>query len=282
MSERTGSLGTFLRRERKAHELLMNPYEKGPAFLFSLLRHQRSYLIWTLYLVFFQVLEVFCLASTHYVYFPPESLVFLRLLSTGSVFSILFAVIVRISLKTQGGEHDRTVHWIRVGARFIFWLGLAISYLILLWVLLKTRLHLSSPPIYRALLLSGLVAFPMDCVSTFLLYNSRTLGSQGLPVRYRVLSYFSLFASLIFLVANWPGLFLLAKILPRFFFFRRLWSAAFRGPFFESLAPSRGNFRLLAGRLVSIGLSRWMFLALPIAFELTFYRVFSVFSAVVP
>jgi general stress protein CsbA len=215
-------------------------------FLSFLLARQSAYLLWVVATVLIQVVEVLLLASAHYVYFPSESLTFLRVLSTVSLLGVVGALAIRLSLhdarreKTEESFNGPDSRF-RALARTVFAFALTISAVLILILLLGTKLHVSSPSIFRAMLVGGILVLPFDIVSGFLLYNLRTLGAPPFSNRLRGILFLALLLSLVPLYYGNALLYLVLRILPHVWVTKYVWKLCFRQPFLNLFIVHRAT-----------------------------------------
>lgn len=207
-------------------------------YLWHCIARQGAYLLWTASLLLIQVLEVAVLAFFHNIYFPPESLFALRLISSVSMLGILFALNSRMriyqspeaptDLKELGPALSPQIRTELLG-KIVFLLANCASLLLIVYLTWGTTLHFTSPPIYRAVILSGIIALPWDTLTTFLFYNLGVLKRPVPPRPFRVYSITCYLLALLCLAANLPLLFFIVRVLPRPILTGYLWHHAVGG-----------------------------------------------------
>ncbi len=198
-------------------------------FLSAFLYRQQKYLLWAFYLVGTQVLEIFILAKAHLVFFSPESLFVLRLLSSFTLVGVVGAIAVRrviIEKRSEDdyGEHD-AASTVKTLAHVLFLATAALTLIISLYVLYGTNLTLSSAPMFRAVIIAGLCALPFDTLTTFLFYNRSTLGAPPPSRRIRYWFFGFSILALLSLFSSYPLLYLFLKLTPRVITAFYLWSS---------------------------------------------------------
>lgn len=199
------------------------------------------YFFWTLALMSFQVLEVLILGFVHYVYFPPVSLDILRVLSTLTLIPLVLSFYQRVEASQSKilEENEVREHYFQK-ARWVFVGGLGAAVLLVSWSLAFTNLHFSAPPIFRAVLLAGMVSLPLDALMAYLFSSAPSLRKYFLLPQARLSTILSMTLALGCLALDWPLLYLMVRILPKLWICFRVWSKISGSPFRSLLHDLRG------------------------------------------
>lgn len=214
------------RQSRYREVYLARP--ESVAFFRALLFRHRFYLLWALALVGVQVLEVVLLRFLYFIYLPPISLSILRILSSVSIVGLLTAWGFRSFFwgdpdGSFAREHERCALARRI-VNVLFAVGSLISVLLAGSLLLFSGVHLSSPPIFRAVLLAGIVSLPAVLSLSFLFYSFPSLTKYPITFKFRRWFFLGIALSLAALCFDQPLLYLLFRIVPDYgilFFLRR-------------------------------------------------------------
>lgn len=187
----------------------------------SLLFRQGSYLLWTMALTVIQLLEIYILASSYSIFLSPVSLQILKLTSSLTIAGVLAAYISRNLPFFEGNSADtlnnfRDKNFILFTARIMFLIFGLIALALTFYILTLSQLSLATPPIYRMIILAGIISLPFDVFNTYIFYNYRSLDTGWQPAKLRSISVTIYFFSLILLIFNLPLLYLLCKLTPRF------------------------------------------------------------------
>ena len=221
-------------REEKRRALAEAPvFSFG--FLSFLLFRQWRYLLWTFVVIGLQLGEVSILAFVHFIYFPPESLQILRLLSGVSLVGILAAKAMKglqIDALAPGANSRSERQQMRVLliAKALLLFGAVVSVAIASYITFGTTLHFTTPPIYRAILVSGLLALPFDLFSTFIFYNLSCFPKVVLRKNFRTIAVASYAIGLVFLYFGNPIFYMAMVLAPRFFLSGILWAKTSKQP----------------------------------------------------
>ena len=200
-------------------------------FRFLFIRN-KQYLLWSFGLGWLQIIEVLLLAIYHYIYMPPESLQLLRLLSSFSLFGIIFAIIFRsFTFEQSVKETDRLAlqGQARLLAYLLLLFGLGVAVVLSLKMIFYTHLHFTAPPIFRAVIICGVINLPLTLFSAFILYNLKAFNSPVLSMNLRMLFFLAKAAALIALVINSPAIYCTLTVLPQFIIAKHLWKLTTAG-----------------------------------------------------
>lgn len=209
-------------------------------FAWYLILKQSPYLLWTAFSLGVQICELLILAKVYFIYFPPESLGVLRVISASTFLGVFSAFTIRVledSPQTFSLPNSKT-NLIVDMAKVFFNVGLLISFSLALHVAFRTNLNFTAPSILRAVILAGVVALPFDCINTFLFYNLRNFSTPWKAENLRSFSGGSQLLALVFLFCNWPLVFLVTKTLPRLVTFSLLWKNCTKAPVWSVLSWS--------------------------------------------
>ncbi len=195
---------------------------------------QGRFLVWASGLFLIQIVEVAIIAAVHRVYFPPISTFGLRLVSGLSLLPIFLTLLIEFQNRAlyQNRVQEASLlprQQVLSWARVLFLVFSVVGFAVIAFFAVATDLHLSTPPIFRALLLSSFVSLPWDAVIVFLFLNLRSLGVYEIP-RLRWVGVLSLVASLAALVANHSAIYLVLKLVPKIWISMLLWRALTRHP----------------------------------------------------
>lgn len=203
--------------------LLISSLVDIPNLSFQLIKflfyRQRLYLFWTISIISFQILEVLLLATQHFVYLPPDGLNILRLISVSSLIAATTALHLRL-LRSKAIESRQIVVWF---SQAVFSVSLVVAFAASFYLIQFTPLEFSSPPIFRSVLIAGLISLPLDAVLSFLFYS---LGVQKRLVYVpftRSYVFFSLIGALVCLYYNMPILYLVVRFVPKLIILAWVW-----------------------------------------------------------
>lgn len=193
------------------------------------LSRQRTYLLWSIALTLTHILEIWVLIRFHYAYPPSSGLTVLRVVSGLSLMGLFAALAFRwADFDMQGAEHGKTVIASRLprlveSARFLFATGLAVSVGLSLYLVFFSRLQLSSPPAFRAVVLCGIIALPIEVTASFLLYLSGSVLALPVSRKLRWLAVGGTILSLGFLALDLPLAYLFFALTPRILLLKHCW-----------------------------------------------------------
>src|SRR5262249_37547814 len=151
------------------------------------------------------ILEIFILIRFHYAFPPTSGLTALRVISSLSLLGLLAALSFRwADFDSQVGQLSHSTYLLRLSrihdcARRIIILASLGSLMIGLWVVVFSRLQLSSPPAFRAVIFNGIASLPIDVTATFLLYLSGTVCALPVSRKLRWLALSGSILALVFL-----------------------------------------------------------------------------------
>lgn len=206
----------------KLSQVIRSNRDPNRRFFSALFKRQKTYLFWITALMMVQISEIAILAFSHFIFFPPESLDILRVLSSLSFIGILAAFNTRFFDYKKELSAPMSTRMIFC-ARFLFLAAACISLLLSAYVIFFTNLHLSTPPIYRAVILAGIMGLPFDILNTFVIYNLKHFDVSPIRGKFRIYSCASLITALIFLALGNSAFYLAFILLPRLFFSTYLW-----------------------------------------------------------
>ncbi|MBX7138445.1 MAG: hypothetical protein K1X83_10725 [Oligoflexia bacterium] len=197
----------------------------GAEFVKFVFIRQGRYVLWAALLMSLNLIELAVLASFHYIFFPPESLTFLRVLSSVSLLGIFCALSWRVSEREifRGRSREFAAGAVAGLARAIFACGTITSLVLLSYLIAFSRLTLLSPPIYCAVMVSSVMALPFDVTSVFTLFALNRVSRLPLPRFVRPLSIGLYLGALVFLALDLPLLYLAASLAPRVILLGSLW-----------------------------------------------------------
>ncbi len=208
---------------------------RSNADLFNSLLHelaQRSnYLIWTFSLLAIQIIEIIALAKVYFIYFPPESLNILRLLSSISLLGLTLSLATaKFYYRYSWTENRPKAHVLARMARQIFWLMTLVALALVLYLILGTRLHLTAPPIFRAVILSHIVTLPFGLCASFILFNQNGFGAPPLRTGLRMLALITSLFCIATLILDLPLIYLALGLFPKISLLAYLWKNIVRLP----------------------------------------------------
>ncbi|MCX5747985.1 MAG: hypothetical protein NT062_36450 [Proteobacteria bacterium] len=224
----------FTAVKRRIMAAASRAHQRGPAIrtqkplevMRSSMSGQSRYLRWLSLGAGLQVIEILVLAWVHYVYFPPASIKLLRIVSSFGTAIVIVALASSRKLFSQAerpGNND--VARIRETTSVIFLLALVTSCAISVY-LARAGLDHSTPPIFRAVLMSTLLTLPLVSSSTFLIYHLRSWDYPALSPWFRWLSVASGLCGIAMIVADLPLAYLAVRLVPVILFARACWSRA--------------------------------------------------------
>ena len=200
-------------------------------FFKSLLLRNRGYIVWVIALLGLQLAEIYLLASVHFIYFPPESLWFLKILSTLTLLGIVtslkfksFCINDRLSTE-RDSRIDQRALLLLIARSLLIVLGLFVL-VAGFYLLFATRLHFTAPAIYRAVLAAALLSLPFDVLNTLFLYNLKSAAHRVRGYDLRTITLILNLIALGAIIADFPLMFIFLKLASRIWLFRHLAAAA--------------------------------------------------------
>ena len=215
-------------RRKSAERLLYAEIGWWELFRLSIAR-QGTYLAWIAALTLIHLLEVWVLIRFHYAFPPPAGLTALRVVSSFSTLGLSAALAIRwadFDTADDQGELSSTALRLRrlcECARMLFFAASLCAVALALWVVLFSRLDLSSAPVFRAVIFSGVLGLPVDVTAAFLLYMSTRVGAIPVSRKLRWLSIGVALCSLLPLALDYPAIYLLLALAPRIFLLKSAW-----------------------------------------------------------
>jgi hypothetical protein len=215
-------------RKAKSERFVHETISVWEMFLTGIVR-QRVYLIWTAALTAMHILEIWVLIRFHYAYPPPSGLTALRVISSLSLVGLFGALSFRwADFDSQIGQPTHSSVTLRLSrlfdsARIVLMTGAAGALLVGIWVVVFSKLQLSSPPAFRAVIFSGILSLPIDITANFLLYLSGTVCALPVSRRLRALTFAGSLLALVFLALDLPLFYLCFALAPRIFLLRQVW-----------------------------------------------------------
>ncbi len=211
----------FQRFDRETAEILSDPHPRAPLqVLIRLVCSQRNYIFWHVTFLALHFAELLVLALIHRIYFPPESLLLLRVCSTVSLIAVIASCSARLSQSFSDSDAERgggPDAW-RV-ARLLFQSTLLLMLALAVCVYLSRDANFASPPIFRALVFSIFITLPFDCMLNFIFLNQRAFSRLIHRRHLRTITLLGDLVSLWCVYTDQPVLCLLSRTLPR------LWAA---------------------------------------------------------
>lgn len=160
-----------------------------------------------------QILETFLLIHLHFFFLPPGSLHTLAILSVLHTAFLSAAISIKRAAPNLFDAGESIPHVIRDLARRFVALFAVCAVLLGVAVVALTSLHLSSPPIYRAMIMSWIAGLPLEAGVMIGLYS---LGRRRAVLFGRKLTFCQLFQALgglIAIVLNLPALYIFVHFL---------------------------------------------------------------------
>ncbi len=184
-------------------------------FARALLSRLAPYYLWISLRSAMQLAEVMILTAVHFIFFPPASLIFLRILYGLSLAATLLAMMLRSYLRGSSADPGRAAREVRICVAAITFLGALFAALAMVYLAVAGTLHLSAPPIYRALICGQVLALPFEAGLVVLMYGAGSIRPGFISPVGRALWLLPQIAALGALILNQPLLYLSLAVLGR-------------------------------------------------------------------
>lgn len=214
-------------------------------FLKSGVFSQGLYFGWASLNLVYQLLELFLLAFVHYIFISPEALNLLRFFPSSSILAAVLSLQLRFFVRRSDFDPQAKKDHLRYTAQKLLQLGLILSLLATVYVLFFTTLHFSAPPIFRAVILAGIIGLCFDGILSFSFFSIPIARKIIVLPKLRMVAIASMLPSLACVYFDLPLLYLLFRVLPKgiatIFVVKAVmgleWRSLFYHPGFQFVSP---------------------------------------------